>query len=79
MQLRILFARINSFSNLAEKFLGFGACLARCLFTNRTNFDTDREPLLSFPNVALNDKRFPALADEHSKSGKFCVSSKVLT
>jgi len=40
---------------------------------------TDREPLLAVPNVALNDKSFPALADEHSKSGKFCIASKVLT
>src|SRR5450759_4389029 len=72
-----LFARINSLRNFAEQFLGLGACFTSCLLADCGDFETNRETLLAFPDVALNHKCFCALTNEHRKSREFRVSSKI--
>jgi hypothetical protein len=74
----VLFARINSLRNFAEQFLGLSAGFARRLFANSTDFKTDREPLLTLPDVTLDHKCFSALPDEHCKSWELRVASEVL-
>src|ERR1019366_4682471 len=76
--LLVLFTWINSLRNFTKQFFGFGACFARRLLANRNDFETNREPLLAFPDVALDYKCFSALTDEHRKFTKLRVASEVL-